>query len=140
MDVKTILLPVDGSVHSDKATNYAVDMAKTLRASIVLLQCRKPVPTELGEPNLQWVLDHYTAESEQTIAPYGKQLAAAGVPFRDLIIGGRPAEVIEDVAIAEKVDIIVMGSKGKSDFEGFMLGSVTHKVLHTAPCPVLVVK
>lgn len=140
MNVKTILLPVDGSAHSDKATDYALDMAKTLNASIVLLQCRKPVPSELGEPNLQWVLDHYSKDAQEIIEPYEKQLEAAGALFKVMIVGGRPAEVIEDVAKAEKVDIIVMGSKGKSDFEGFMLGSVTHKVLHTSPCPVLVVK
>ncbi len=140
MNVKTILLPVDGSAYSDRATDYAVEMARTLKASIVLLQCRKPVPNELGEPNLQWVLDHYTKEAEEIVEPYGKQIEAAGVPYRELIIGGRPAEVIEDVAKAEKADIIIMGSKGKSGFEGFMLGSVTHKVLHTSPCPVLVVK
>ncbi|WP_147819412.1 universal stress protein [Salidesulfovibrio onnuriiensis] len=140
MNVKTILLPVDGSAHSDKAADYAVGMAKTLRASIVLLQCRKPVPNELGEPNLQWVLDHYTKDSEEIIEPYRKQIEAEGIPCKDMVIGGRPAEVIDDVARSEKADIIIMGSKGKSDFEGFMLGSVTHKVLHIAPCPVLVVK
>jgi nucleotide-binding universal stress UspA family protein len=50
------------------------------------------------------------------------------------------AEVIANVAEVEKCELIVMGSKGKSDLEGLILGSVTHKVLNIASSPVLVVK
>lgn len=140
MNVKTILLPVDGSVHSDKAAEYAADMAKTMNAAIVLLHCRKAVPADLGEPNVQQVLERYTKEAETILKPYRDLLESRNIPIRETIIGGRPGEAIADVAEAEKADMVVMGSKGKSDLEGLIVGSVTHKVLHTAHCPVLVVK
>lgn len=140
MNVTKILLPVDGSRHSDAAAEHAMDMARSSNAEIVLLTCRKPVPNELGEPNVQWVLKHYNQDAESILEPYRQKLSAAKMPFRESIVGGRPGEVIADVAKAEGCDIIVMGSKGKSDLEGLLLGSVTHKVLHTSHCPVLVVK
>ncbi|WP_018124419.1 universal stress protein [Desulfovibrio oxyclinae] len=140
MNVKRILLPVDGSRHSDAAATSAVDMAKSSNAEILLLVCRKPVPNELGEPNVQWVLNHYTQDAENILSAYRERFDRQDVVYRDRIVGGRPGEVIADVAKAEDCDIIVMGSKGKSDLEGLLLGSVTHKVLHTAHCPVLVVK
>lgn len=140
MNLTRILLPVDGSRHSDIAAEHAMDMARTYNAEILLLTCRKPVPNELGEPNVQWVLNHYTEDAKNILKAYTARLDAAKVTYRESIVGGRPGEVIADVAKAEACDLIVMGSKGKSDLEGLLLGSVTHKVLHTSHCPVLVVK
>lgn len=140
MKTTRILLPVDGSRHSDAAADYAVDMARTFGAEVLLLTCRRPVPNELGVPNTEKVLEHYTQEADAIIAPYRERLSTAKVSVRERIIGGSPGEVIADVAKAEACDLIIMGSKGKSDLEGLLLGSVTHKVLHTAHCPVLVVK
>jgi nucleotide-binding universal stress UspA family protein len=53
---------------------------------------------------------------------------------------GRAARVILELASAEGADVIVLGSRGLSDLAGLVLGSVTHKVLHLAHCPVLVVR
>lgn len=140
MSVKTIILPVDGSGHSDKAAEHAVEYALAAGAEVVLLHCRRAVPPELGEPNVQWVLDQYAASAQEVVRPYEALLGEKGVAVRTEIVGGRPGQVIADVARAENADLIIMGSKGKSDLEGLILGSVTHAVLHTAPCPVLVVK
>jgi len=65
-------------------------------------------------------------------------LREEGISVEERAIGGKTAEVIADVARLEKFDLIVMGSKGKTDLERLVLGSVTHKVLHTAECPVMV--
>lgn len=140
MKVNRILLPVDGSDFSDGAANMAIDIATQSEASVVLLHVRRPVPTGLGQPNAEELLDHLTQGAEAVMDIYRPKLKEAGVEFTDLVIGGDVAETIANVAGVEKCDLIVMGSKGKSDLEGLFLGSVTHRVLHTANCPVLVVK
>lgn len=140
MRISTILVPVDGSTHSDHAAMYAADMAKTMDASIVLLHVRRPVPPELGEPNLSHLLGLLESDAEAVIKPYENMLDEAGVKFQTLVVGGRVAEVIADTVRAEKADLVIMGSKGKTEFEGLIVGSVTHAVLHMAPSPVLVVK
>lgn len=140
MNITRILLPVDGSRLSDAAADMAMDMAASFGASIVLLHVRKAVPTGLGQPNADELLQHLTKKAEAVMAHYRGRLDNAKVDYLDLIIGGEVAEVIANVAEVEKCELIVMGSKGKSDLEGLILGSVTHKVLNIASSPVLVVK
>ncbi|CCH49254.1 universal stress protein [Pseudodesulfovibrio piezophilus] len=140
MNISRILVPVDGSKHSDSAVTMAISLAKDKNASIVLLHIRRPVPVGLGKPNADDLLDYLTQGAETLMEQYRTQLDADGIDFVDLIIGGEVAEVVDNVAKVEKCDLIVMGSKGKSDLEGLIVGSTTHKVLHTTPLPVLVVK
>lgn len=53
---------------------------------------------------------------------------------------GHADDVIVEVAKIEKCDLIVMGLRGRTDLEGLLLGSNTHRVIETAPCPVLVMR
>lgn len=140
MNVTRILLPVDGSRPSDAATDMAVSIARDAGAAVVLLHVRKTVPTGLGQPNADRLLARLTDEAEAIMAHYRARLQAAGVAFSELVVGGEVGETIVNTARVEQCDLIVMGSKGKSDLEGLILGSATHKVLHTTPLPVLVVK
>lgn len=140
MNPEKILVPVDGSRYADNAADYAANLAKSTGAKIVLLYCRKTVPTFLGEPNSDEYLESLMRSAEKIMKPYRDKMAEAGVAFEDLIIGGSVPDVIANAATGEKCDLIVMGSKGKSKLEGLLLGSATHRVLHIAPCPVLVVR
>ncbi|HKI81754.1 MAG TPA: universal stress protein, partial [Pseudodesulfovibrio sp.] len=92
------------------------------------------------QPNANEVLEYLNQGAEEVMTHYRAKLSNADVDFLELVIGGDVAEVISNVADNEKCDVIVMGSKGKSDLEGLFLGSVTHKVLQTTTKPVLVVK
>ena len=139
MNISRILLPVDGSRLSDAAAEASIDLAGE-SASVVLLHVRRTVPTGLGEPNASTLLAHLDKQAEGVMAHYRARLNNANVDFIELVIGGDVAEVITNVAEVEKCDLIVIGSKGKSDLEGLFLGSVTHKVLQTTGKPVLVVK
>lgn len=135
-----ILIPVDDSRHSDNAVNYGSALAEIAGAKVVLLHCHRPVPTGLGEPNFQKAIDDATRESCAILVKHTVVLSAKNIEFDEKIIGGSIAKSIKTVAETEGCDLIVMGSKGKSDLEGLVVGSVTHKVLHIAPCPVLVIK
>ena len=141
MQLGTILVPVDGSEHSMRAVHYAAGLARLGEgAKLVLLHCHKPVPLTLGEPNFQQALDALGRESEGILMPYRRALQEQGVAFEEKVVGGSAAQVIADVAENLGCGLVVMGSKGKSDLEGLIVGSVTHKVLHIASCPVLVVR
>jgi nucleotide-binding universal stress UspA family protein len=120
--------------------NYAVGFCELVQAQVVLLHVHKAVPQTLGKPNFDEAMQRLHEEAQEVLQPYEEMLSLAGVSYETRIVSGPTAEVIFDVAKAEPCDLIVMGSKGKSNLEGLMVGSVTHKVLHIAPCPVLVIR
>lgn len=140
MKIQKILVPVDGSVHSERAVHYAVDMAKLVAAEIVLLHCHRPFPTVLGEPYLQKVISAVLEQAQELMEPYRSILKKAEIRFSDRILEGPAGAQVVSVAKIEACDLIIMGTKGKNDLEGLVLGSVTHRVLNAAPCPVLVVR
>lgn len=139
MTLTRFLLPVDGSRMSDAAADMAIDLAGET-ATVVLLHVHRAVPAGLGQPNADALLAHLTAEAENVMSHYRDRLTKAAVDFQELVAGGDEAEVIANVAKEERCDLIVMGSKGRSDTEGLLLGSVTHKVLQITSLPVLVAK
>ncbi|CAB1083664.1 hypothetical protein JY97_02235 [Alkalispirochaeta odontotermitis] len=140
MELKKILLPVDGSQYSMRAVDYASAMAKHMNSEILLIHCHKSFPVVLGEPYFQKAIDKIMKKSNDLLNPYRKVVQEAGVAFIDRILEGPAAQAICEVAGIEKVDMIVMGCRGRNDLEGLLLGSCTHRVLKTAPCPVLVIR
>ena len=78
--------------------------------------------------------------SNVLLEPYRQIYKEYNVEFEELILEGPAGKTIAETAKIENVDLIIMGTKGKTDLEGLLLGSVTHRVLHYAHCPVLVVR
>ncbi|MDY7000460.1 MAG: universal stress protein [Thermodesulfobacteriota bacterium] len=139
MQVKKILLPVDGSEHSKRAADYAIKLARLLDAEILLIHaCRVPV-VETDIPGYAQTLSALRVESQLILETFKKLLQESGVRFQDKIVEGRARDVIPDVA-QKGIDLVVMGSHGRTNLEGLVLGSVTQRVLSAKPhCPVLVV-
>lgn len=140
MSTPVILLPVDGSEHATRAAAYALKLAGLMRARMLLLYCHRPFPVKLGEPYFQNAIDKIMVEANALMEPFRSILAENGVDFTDLIMEGPPAQKICDVARIESCEMIIMGSRGRSDLKGLLLGSVAHRVLQQSPCPVLVIR
>ena len=139
MKIKKILLPVDGSDHSNRAAAYAADLAKLLGAEIfVVHSCHIPV-VETDIPAYKQTVSALRVEAQIILESYKQMLQEKGVPFKDKIADGRARDVIP--ALAKKgIDLVVMGSHGRTNLEGLVLGSVTQRVLSSKPrCPVLVI-
>ena len=140
LNIKKILLPVDESDHSIKAVQYATGFAQLVNAEILMLHCHRPFPVALGEPYFQMALNKIMEKSNKILEPYRGLLNDTPVPFYDRILEGPPGQTILKVAEIENPDLIIMGSRGRTDLGGLVLGSVTHRVLHSSACPVLVVR
>ena len=140
MQINKIMVPVDGSEYATRAARYATDMARLMDSEILLIHCHKPFPAILGEPYFQKAINKILKKSSELLDPYKKIVQDAGVTVTDRILEGPAAQAICEVAKIEKIDLIVMGCRGRNDLEGLLLGSCTHRVLKTAPCPVLVVR
>jgi len=140
MQINKIMVPVDGSEYATRAARYATDMARLMDSEILLIHCHKPFPAILGEPYFQKAINKILKKSSDLLDPYKKIVQDAGVTVTDRILEGPAARAISEVAKIEKIELIVMGCRGRNDLEGLLLGSCTHRVLKTAPCPVLVVR
>ena len=139
-----ILLPVDGSDCALAAAARLVTLAGDLRETpeIHLLNVHPPIPigrvqAHLGKETLN---AYYLEEGQAQMASAQACLAAAGLAFTPHLHVGLPAEVIARLAGELHCDLIVMGSHGRSALSGMVAGSVATRVLHLAPCPVLLVK
>jgi len=135
---ETILLAIDGSEASDRATEVARGLASTLRSEVVVLHVRERMPARGGGFDLE-TQEEAAELLDRTVASFKD----AGVSARgELTTGfsGHTAKAISEAAREAGADLIVMGSRGLTDFGSMMLGSVTHRLLHVGTTPVLVVR
>jgi nucleotide-binding universal stress UspA family protein len=134
---KTIVLALDGSEGSQKAIPVATELARQDGARIVIAHVEQNIAGKGGGPIIA-TEDEIQAE----IRKRAEELAAEGletsVEMRTLMVGG-PAHVISEMANEANADLIVAGSHGHTAVGGFLLGSVTQRLLNVASCPVLVV-
>ena len=137
---KRILVPTDGSEFARKAELHALFLAKVSGAEIIALSVSEnqfitgiSVTDEVEQLNL--ILKDRCEEDLKEF----EEMNEEGVKISSVIREGSPAKVILDVAAEEDIDLIVIGSSGKSGFDRFILGSVSDKVVNAAKCPVLVV-
>lgn len=140
MAEKKLLVAVDGSRHSGNVLEKAIEFSRLLNAELLLVHCHKKFPKYLGEPDREKAITETILEAEETVDPFRQQLTEAGVIFTERLMEEPAGSVIPNIAEIEKCDMIIMGSRGLTDLEGLIVGSVTHRVLHLATCPVLVVK
>ncbi len=141
---KRILIATDGSDKSKKAAEEGIELAKALGAQVIALNVVNEVVVasavrQLGADRKE-TEDKLMVAGQKAVDSIKKMGDAAGVPVDTITRIGAPANDVIDVASAEKVDLIVMGSHGESGAAKLLIGSVVQKVLYWATVPVLVVR
>lgn len=143
--IGSVLCPVDFSRSSEHALRYALAFASSYGAELVLLHVVEiPVPAFPAVPGVPEIPPHVTVDVEARAA---KELAGLlertqceYANTRSELVTGRPFLKIIDVARDVNVDLIVMGTHGRSGLAHMLIGSVAERVVRKAPCPVLTVK
>jgi nucleotide-binding universal stress UspA family protein len=136
-----ILIPVDGSIHADWAVEYACRYAKEFPACEAVLVHAQPAETfPTHTPEGKEVLVELADLGNKACAAARKLLNAQQLAYRLNTELGDPAEVIASTAGSERIDEIVMGSRGLGQWEGLIVGSVTYKVIHRVSLPITVVR
>lgn len=140
MTYKKLLVPLDGSENAALACQHAIGLAKSGNMSIVLLHCYGELPATIGGTARDEIIALSEAEGNAILASGVQLCADHGIPCKSLVRSGNPGRTIVTVAQAEGCDLIVMGSRGLSDFSGMVMGSVSHRVLRHSTMPVLIVR
>ena len=141
-----ILVPIDGSPTSEHAAEKAIDVAKKYNSSLTfLLIAKKPEIIGTGSGGTGTIfgskeyMDELKEEQQKTMDHFIGKLHLEGVEHNQVVLLGEPYEEIIELAKKDGYDLIVMGRRGFSKITRFFLGSVSHRVLSGAPCPVLII-
>ncbi len=135
-----VVWATDGSESADRTLVDAKGLVGADGGSLTVVHCEEytlpgkgggSLPLHAGEDTLIQKIEGQVAELSKAGVPAELKVVKASV--------GGAAHVIADVARAENADVIVVGTRGHTPLGGLLLGSVTHRLLHVAPCPVLAV-
>ena len=135
-----ILYATDGSEHARKALAYARYLAELHNANVLVVHAYPSTSDVLGWPEYERLLQPRIEIGTKTLDEAAAELEASGIKVEKELLEGPMAESILKVADARNCDLIIMGARGLSDLQGLLLGSVSHRVIQHAKCPVLVVR
>lgn len=148
--MKKILVPVDGSKASQKAAEKAVEIGKLINANLTFITVVN-LPSEdkysyfgmnienAFAANRKEMLEKLVHEEKRMLDIIVRNLNLGDLSITKKVIVGKPAEEILKLASEDNYDLIVMGRRGFSNVERLFIGSITQKVLSSAPCPVMVI-
>ncbi len=141
-----ILVPVDGSEGALTALKLAVELQLKCESELLILCVYRhysllEASMSMVRPEKPENLDDSMREYATGVVEDAKRVAqeSGAKKARGFVRSGPPARTIVSFAKDRKVDLVVLGSRGLGDVEGFLLGSVSHKVTSLSDCPVLVV-
>ncbi|MGM0605060.1 MAG: universal stress protein [Halobacteriota archaeon] len=135
-----ILVPTDGSPHAKHAAKHAVGLAEQLGGTIHALYVIDDNAIGASRREADSVSGDHSDMAEAAIDEIEALLADTDVDLRTEIRAGTPHEQIHSYAVEHGIDAIVMGTRGRSGLERYVLGSVTERVIQRSDTPVLVVQ
>ena len=140
-----ILVPTDGSKYAEEALAVAIDLVKIKGGELCLISvvtALEEFELELSAGSRENIRQEFEARAAMVIEKGAAVAAAAGVKVscKSETSATSVADAIVEYSEKEKVDLIVMGTRGLSPSSRFRMGSVASKVVRHAPCSVYVVK
>lgn len=133
-----ILVAIDESEAADRVLTAARELAALAHGEIWILHLREREPSKF-----MTAANETTEDAQATVDSAVQKLTAAGITtdgtVRDAIFGYAAREIVGE-AKNRDAGVIVMGSRGRGDLAGLLIGSTAHKVLHLTDRPVLVVR
>jgi nucleotide-binding universal stress UspA family protein len=140
IEFKNVLFATDFSEASQRAFAYAVAIARQHNSTLLVVHAippdvRQPIPIEPLRPELNRRL----IEAEQQMKSLEQAADLDGLKHRFFVDQGRVSDLLEALVKRHSVDLLVLGTRGRSGLRKAILGSVAEEVLRISPCPVLTV-
>jgi nucleotide-binding universal stress UspA family protein len=134
-----VLVPTDGSDHARRAAEHGLRLARAFGATVHVVSAvdaRAAAEATGGEDGA--VLDRLTAEARAAVGAI--EAAAGELAVETRVLEGEPSEAVLGYAAANGVDLLAMGTHGRTGIDRYIAGSVTERVLRRAAVPVLAVR
>lgn len=137
---RKIVLAVDGSENSLRATDEAVKIASLISECEIEViyvadfsKSKSDILHAQGKEELEY-------SRRKKLVPVEEKIKSKNVSYELKILHGHPGPTIIEYVNKEKVDMVVIGSRGLNTLQEMVLGSVSHKVMKRVNCPALIVK
>ncbi|SDZ76272.1 Nucleotide-binding universal stress protein, UspA family [Haloplanus vescus] len=138
---ESILVPVDGSEPSDAAVEHACSIAGGDDATVHLVHAvEHPDRGMMGGRVPETIIDELWQEGEDVVEAAAETVRDAGLHAETVVVEGSAPEEIGDYAETHDVDLVVMGTHGRSGLERYLLGSTTERTIRTVHRPMLTVE
>ena len=140
--LKKILVAFDGSPQSYQAFDFALEISKLcpgVAPEIFIISVAQP-PEPIDIVEVDAVIDSATQHYEELFKGLRKKVRERNLEIKTEVVVGHPADQIVKYAKDKKCDMVIVGQKGKSKIESWLLGSVSKRVATYAPCTVTIVK
>lgn len=138
---RTVLFPTDGSEQTEAALETALDVAETYGATLHALYVVNTAGIVTADPDSRRrIVETFEERADDTVESVSDAADEAGVECVTAVRRGAPADEILDYANDEGVDLIVMGTHGRSGLGRFLLGSVAERVVRHSSTPVTLVR
>jgi nucleotide-binding universal stress UspA family protein len=138
--ITSVLLATDLSPTSTMAEDEALRLAAGLGARLIAVSIIDPGSLRLPSGRYKTRVDQVRAEREVEAQRLVRRARELGIPTAFLVWEGSPGEAIVSAAEAERADLVVLGTHGRTGINRSLLGSVSDHVVRHAPCPVVVVR
>ncbi len=138
VNFRRMLVGYDGSPQSEKAVDVALSLAECIDSTVLIFAVARP-PEPPTSVELEAVLDDAREHYEQGFRRILEKARMHDLDVKTDMAVGHPGEQIIHRAETEKIDLIIVGRRGRSMISRMMLGSVSERVLRYAHCPVMVV-
>jgi nucleotide-binding universal stress UspA family protein len=138
MNIKKILFPTDFSHTGDAALAFATSLAKESAGRLVIVHVQE-APLAYGGGEMYYGIPEPTTDELMSML-HDVKPTDAGVPVEYRLITGDPADAVVRLAEDDDVDLIVLGSHGRTGLTRLLMGSVAEAIVRKARCPVLVYK
>ena len=137
-----ILVPVDGSDNSLRALDAALLLSEKIGSEVTAIHVMEDIPVLhiQSEKLLRKLIDDFKKESQLILSKASDIATKKGISLNTKLLQGNAGSTILDFCENGKFDVIVMGSRGMGKFKELVLGSVSSKVVHHAPCPVMIIR
>jgi len=139
---KKVMVATDGSEQNKKAISYGIEFAKLSGAKLYVVYvvdtaAFASIPMDAGWEMMYELLETEGKDASDQVVELGE---AQGLEIESAVLEGHPSNEIIEFAEGNDIDMIVIGTLGKSGLDRFLLGSVAEKVTRNSKVPVLVVR
>ncbi|NIM25094.1 MAG: universal stress protein [Nitrososphaeria archaeon] len=139
VQIKKILVPLDGSKNSLRGLDEGIYLARQCQATITGLYV-VPLAKPKTDSQISYIEKHLLTDAAKFMSKAKKRAAQNGILFEDKVVYGDEGKKIINYAETKSYDIIIIGSRGLGSLKEAFLGSTSNYVLHKSKLPVLIVK